>query len=143
MNTVSFFVPGAPRGKQRPRISTRGRHPVAYTPQQTVTEEGAIRLFAQQAMQGRPPFQGPVSVQLIAFMPISQSWAKKKQEKAKDNIEKHTAKPDLDNICKIVFDGINHIVWNDDTQIVDLVAVKRFSLTPGIQMTVTEMPDGR
>jgi Holliday junction resolvase RusA-like endonuclease len=46
-----------------------------------------------------------------------------------------TGKPDLDNIAKIL-DGLNMVVWVDDSRIVDLSLSKYYDDRPGITVHV-------
>ncbi|UGA38203.1 RusA family crossover junction endodeoxyribonuclease [Chromobacterium haemolyticum] len=53
---ISFFVPGAPVGKGRPKVSSRGgKFARMYTPEKTANYESLIALAAQEAGNGRQP----------------------------------------------------------------------------------------
>jgi Holliday junction resolvase RusA-like endonuclease len=127
---VQFTLAGKPMAKGRVRFTQKGH---AYTPEKTVAYEGQLAFAAQTAMNGRLPADGPVVVTLIVSMPIPASWAKKKRDQAERGFIHPVTKPDLDNFAKML-DALNHIVWNDDSQIIDLRVIKTYSLTP--QMTV-------
>jgi hypothetical protein len=45
-------------------------------------------------------------------------------------LERPTGKPDLDNVIKSLFDGLNLVTWADDAQIVDMTASKWFGDEP-------------
>lgn len=128
---IRFIVPGIPQGKGRPRITSRGGSPRAYTPQKTVAYEGLIALAAQEAASGAKPLSGPVAVDIVAWFPIPASWSKKRQAEAYH----HTSKPDADNIVKAVGDGLNGVLWNDDSQVALCSIVKRYGI-PGLAVTV-------
>jgi Holliday junction resolvase RusA-like endonuclease len=129
---------GPPMGKERVRITRQGR---AYTPERTVTYEGRLAYAAQQAMQGRPLFDGAVAVEIVALMPIPASWSKKRQQAAREGRVRPTTKPDSDNIAKLL-DSLNLIVWGDDAQIVDLGKVsKHYSDTPALVIHVSAAPE--
>jgi Holliday junction resolvase RusA-like endonuclease len=130
MKFVQFTLAGKPMAKGRVRFTQKGH---AYTPDRTVRYEGQLAFAAQQAMNGRLPADGPVAVTLLVSMQIPASWSKKKKEQAEDGFIYPTSKPDLDNFAKML-DALNMIVWNDDSQIVDLRVVKLYALAP--QMTV-------
>ena len=136
---ISFSIPGQPRGKQRPRIGKVAGDAVAFTPQQTRTEEGAVRMFAAAAMAGRPPLEGPLEFHVKAYMPIPVSWSAKKQTAARKNSIFPIGKPDADNCGKLVADGLNHIVWRDDSQIVRFVVEKFYSDTPRVDVIITPL----
>lgn len=129
--TVTMF--GAPRGKGRPRfIRATG---MAFTPAPTREYEGLLRHEAGLVMNGRPPLEGPVDVALFAFMPIAESWSKKKQREALANTIHPTGKPDLDNLLKML-DAFNGVVWRDDAQVVTGTFTKRYSDRPRLVVEV-------
>ncbi|MBA4707529.1 RusA family crossover junction endodeoxyribonuclease [Aquitalea aquatica] len=138
--TINFNVPGTPVGKGRPKVSTRGgRFAQMYTPEKTVNYEGLVALSAAQAMAGRPPITGPAHVTLVITLPIPASWSKKKQAAALQGLVYATKKPDIDNVEKALFDGMNGVVWKDDVQAVDVVKCKRYGPTPGVLVVVEEI----
>lgn len=118
-DAISFFVPGTPQGKGRPRFMA-GR---VVTPQATRTYEKDIGWYAKRAMVGARVMSAPVSLTVSATFTHPGSWsAKKKQE-----THWKTSKPDLDNIVKAVKDALNKIVWIDDSQVVTLTATKHYA----------------
>ena len=50
-----------------------------------------------------------------------------------------TKKPDADNVAKIILDGLNHIAWDDDTQVVDMMVIKRYSEEPFVAVIIEEI----
>ena len=74
-------------------------------------------------------------------MSVPASWSKRKQAMALAGTVYPTSKPDIDNVEKILFDGLNGIVWKDDVQVVDVVKRKRYGATPGVQMTIRMLVD--
>jgi Holliday junction resolvase RusA-like endonuclease len=131
---VSFEIPGTPVAKGRARISTRGGKVRSFTPQKTVNFEARVALAASDAMNGQKPIEGPISLFLIVYLPIPQSWPQKKKNEALTGIVKPCSRPDLDNFAKAVCDGCNAIVWKDDSQVTTLTATKRYSDAPGVSV---------
>ncbi|NHR06712.1 RusA family crossover junction endodeoxyribonuclease [Chromobacterium haemolyticum] len=137
---ISFFVPGAPVGKGRPKVSSRGgKFAQMYTPEKTANYESLIALAAQEAMAGNPLIAGPADVEISMFLPVPSSWSKKKQAAALQGQVYPTKKPDADNVIKAIFDGINGVVWVDDVQACDIVVRKRYADKPGVEVTVREI----
>ncbi len=53
-----------------------------------------------------------------------------------------TKKPDLDNVQKAIYDGLNGVVWKDDVQVVKAVVGKRYGETPGVRVKVVPLLEG-
>lgn len=131
---VIVRLPGQPHGKGRPRFNTKTG--AVYTDAETATYERALAMVAKGAMIGRKPFDGPVSVSIIAHLGVPFSWPKKKRAQAIGGEIKPTTGCDTDNYCKAALDGINGIVFNDDRQVVELLALKAYSSDPALIITV-------
>jgi Holliday junction resolvase RusA-like endonuclease len=133
---VRFTVPGQPVAKGRPRMTVRGGHARAYTPAKTVAYEGLIALAAQDAMAGRDLIEGPVHLVITASFLIPPSWSAKKRAAANSGMLWHTSKPDGDNIAKAVGDGLNGVVFADDSQVAICKISKQYGATPGLDVLV-------
>ena len=133
---IEITLAGPPMAKQRVRI-TRAGH--AYTPERTVNYESQLAWAAQQVMAGRPLLKGPLTVEVDVQMPIPKSKSKKFKSDAAAGREYPTKKPDTDNFAKML-DACNLVVWEDDAQIVDLRARKRYSEAPAFTIRVWEWP---
>lgn len=129
---IEIVLLGAPRGKERPRATKLGH---VYTPEKTVSYEGALKYAALQVMGERAPLAGPLHVELDIVVPIAVSWPKKRQAAARAGAEWPTKKPDLDNIMKML-DAFNLVVWVDDSQIVTTNIRKRYGDKPGLWVKV-------
>jgi len=129
---LSFTVPGLPQGKGRARFGN-GR---AYTPAKTVAYEGLIALAGQQAMEDRPLVERPIYLIVDAFFPIPKRWPKSRKQKAATSLVWHVATPDGDNILKAVGDGLNGIVWKDDSQIAFAKITKQYAEVPRLAIMV-------
>ena len=53
-----FTIYGEPVPKGRPRFSTRGKFPVAYTPEKTKIYESDVGMMAKAAMGASEPLEG-------------------------------------------------------------------------------------
>lgn len=134
---LTFTVPGAPIGKGRPRVTTRGgKFASMYTPEKTVNYEGLVAHSAKVAMAGAPLIDGPASVRMEIVCQIPASWSQKKRSAAIAGQVHPTTKPDIDNVEKAIFDGLNGVVWRDDVQVVEVAKRKRYGDTPGVLVTI-------
>lgn len=123
---IQFVVPGTPVGKGRPKFARRGNFVSTYTPEKTASYENLVKVTAQAAMRGIPPFEGAVAVGIHLFVTPPASWSQKKQREALSGGIYPTSKPDLDNCLKGIMDACNEIVFKDDKQVVDVVVSKRY-----------------
>lgn len=114
-------VTGKIRGKARPRVC-RGH---AFTPKDTVEYEKLVREFYQE-QDGRY-LEGSIKALIVAYYKIPKSYSKKRIQAIRDELEKPTKKPDADNIAKIILDSLNSVAYKDDSQIIELMVVKRYT----------------
>jgi Holliday junction resolvase RusA-like endonuclease len=136
---VYFVVYGTPIGKGRPRATSRGGFVRMYTDAKTLGFEQAVADEARTAMSSWELFDTPMQLQLSAYYPIPKSWSKKKRQLAVDGEIYPQVKPDLDNVMKAILDALNGVVYADDSQVINLVATKRYSTDPRIEVYVHEV----
>jgi Holliday junction resolvase RusA-like endonuclease len=130
---VTITIGGEPVAKGRPRMTRKG---FAYTPAATRKYEAHGRLAAQLAMDGRPPIEAPVRIELLVELPVPASWSKRKSADAITGHVRPTSRPDVDNYLKAILDAINTIVVADDAQVVEVYAKKKFSVAPKMIATI-------
>ena len=124
-----FTVEGEPRGKQRPRLTRSG---IVYTPSETTRYEKSVK--AAYLMAGGRKINGPVKVTVWAFLKIPAS--KSAKARAQMRGEPATKKPDIDNILKIILDGLNGAAYEDDKQVVEAVVYKGYRPEPSVSVDV-------
>lgn len=135
---ITFTIPGKPVAKGRPRVSTFGGRVRSFTPAKTVAYEGLVAFAGQDAMCGRSLLEGAVSLRVEAIFEIPASWPKRKRADAAAGTVRPTGKPDADNILKAIGDGLNGVVWRDDSQIVEATITKRYGDTPHVSVSVEQ-----
>jgi Holliday junction resolvase RusA-like endonuclease len=116
MRRWAFEVPIPPRPKERPRFANGKVH----TPRRTKADEDTVALYAALAMAG-VKIAGPVELRIKAVM-----TGRPRIEVEIVELEGeawHTSVPDVDNVAKLVMDGLKSC-WRDDSQIARLVAEK-------------------
>lgn len=99
---VRFTVWGEPRSKQRPRVTKRG----AYTPKETMERERAVR--DAWLGKGEQMFEHHLIVTIDFY-----------------NSTRHQR--DIDNMAKLVLDGLNKVAFPDDHMVVGLNLRKMFT----------------
>jgi len=124
---VIIEIPGDPVPKARPRVDRRRAH----TPMRTRVFETHVRAaYCEQV--GMRSLEGPLSADIRFYFGIPKSWKKDKRFKAKAGLIKPTGQNigDIDNLVKSVLDGLNGYAYEDDSQVVELVARKLYSEEP-------------
>ncbi len=142
MEAIRIVIPGVPVGKARARsnILMRNGKPVMgaggrpimthHTPEKTENYEALVKYAGHQAMNGNPPTDQAVAIDLQLFVVPPASWSQKKRRDALEDRIRPTTKPDADNVLKAIADGLNGIVWADDKQMTDVIIRKRYAETP-------------
>lgn len=80
----------------------------------------------------------PLRVRILAKFPIPESWSKKNKEKALKGEIMPNKKPDLDNIAKIILDGLNGVAYTDDKQVTSMEIEKVYSDEPCVVVYIAE-----
>lgn len=137
-------------GKGRPRFSTQGGFVRAFTPKKTRDYENQIKAAAIAAMAAGAlqPLNEALGLEVIAYMPIPESWSAKKKAAALAGDIAPTTKPDWENIAKLT-DGMNHhpprwrgdkekrpIIWGDDAHVVSAYVFKIYDARPRLSIAV-------
>lgn len=117
---IKLIIPGIPIAKARPKFSVQGGFARAYTPAKTRNYEELVAWHGKLAFP--EPLDGPLFFDLLFVLPIPASTPKKRLQALIDG--GHIKKPDLDNLCKSLADGLNGIAYHDDSQIAELRARK-------------------
>lgn len=133
--TIVFVVTGEPKGKGRPRFTKTGR---VYTPAETANYERLVAFNYDMKAQGYK-FTSPVKVTIKAFHKPPKGKSKKV---VGDMLAGHilpTKKPDADNVAKIILDGLNHVAWDDDTQVVEMTVMKGYNREPHVVVIIEEI----
>ena len=132
---VEFTIDGEPVGKARPRMNTRTGK--AYTPDKTRMYEDYIKLLYRS--QIKHYFEGYVKLTIKAFYGVAKNDSKKKKEDKLSNILRPSKKPDIDNVVKLIADGLNGIAYKDDTQIIEIYATKFYSDKPRVEVIIEDI----
>jgi Holliday junction resolvase RusA-like endonuclease len=127
---------GEPKSQARPRFVRRTG--IAFTPAMTRQYAAALRLAAQQAMDGRAPLEGPVQVDILALFPVPKGWSRRKREAALAGETLPQVRPDWDNLAKQL-DSFNQVVWCDDRQVVTGTVRKRYAERPCLRIEISRV----
>jgi len=128
---LKFKIPGKPVAKGRPRfVRKTGR---AVTPKKTADYEKFVALCARMAMVERgilAPLEGPVALRLVVLHPrpkrvgrahVLHGCAQRAFCAGGGSI------PDLSNVVKALEDGLQGVVFQNDSQVVYLESSKCYA----------------
>lgn len=105
---AEFTVKGEPTSKARPRFTKRGYKGQVYTPQRTLDAEAGVQAAFLKATKRK--FLEPEAAYAV-------------------HIHFHNGtrqRRDIDNMVKLVLDGLNGAAWVDDNQVLEVAARKSF-----------------
>ena len=139
MIQIMFTIYGEPVPKGRPRFSTRAKFPVAYTPEKTKNYESEVAMMAKAAMGASEPLEGALEAFIYVTFAVPASYSKKRTEACLSGQEKHTKKPDLDNVVKSVIDGMDKIVFENDSQFTSIHATKVYGEVAKVEVLVKQV----
>ena len=128
-------IPGQPQGKQRPRYAKRTG--VVYTPTETKAYEKKVHALWWQS--GGETLHGAVRLDVVAYYEVPKSATKAAQMAMLDGTRVPAKKPDIDNVIKIVMDGLSGAAYDDDTQVVWPTGRKVYAAEPCVKIKITEL----
>ncbi len=132
---MTFTIPGEPVGKARPRVVRNGGRVHTYTPQRTVEYERRVRA-EYLAAGGKHYGKQAISIRIVAEFGIPKSTGKANRQKMIDMEILPTKPCDVDNLGKIILDGIQGIAYDNDSCVVQLSVLKIYSDDPKVVVEV-------
>ena len=122
---VRFFIPGQPRTTQTGSVITvNGR---SFPVRRGTAWSSLCGLVARQYAP-RAPLTGPVRCELTFFLPRPK----------KPRSQWPVTRPDGENLSKGLLDSWSGVLWEDDSQVVDLRLLKVYARNagPGVEVVV-------
>ena len=129
-----------PVEQARPRATRMGRGIRLYDPKKVSVYKKQLAMMCKFQYK-QEPLTGPLKVELKFFRHVQSSLSKKERELRLSGSHRPVVKPDTDNYIKSTLDGLNGLLWEDDNQIVDLVAHKYYSDKPRVEIEVTKLDE--
>lgn len=140
------------RGKVQAQQRPRGRAMTGkngktfvhmYDPQQSSDFKGKLHILSLLELDkvGGEPIAEACKVKLTVFMPIPESYSKKKKEQIFLGLLYPTRKPDVDNLLKSVLDGVNGVLLKDDRFVVEAQVCKRYADHEGLALRLETMDE--
>lgn len=120
----TFNIPGEIKGKERPRTTRTG---IFYTPKQTKEYEKYVANCYKEQCGYLYEKKIPICMLMDIRVAVPQSKSDRQKERLMNSYP--TTKPDIDNIEKIILDGLNKVAYYDDSQVVSVGKTKSYVLT--------------
>ena len=130
---ISIDLFGEPVAQKRARIFKKGNKTIGWDPDAKLKEGYKWQVKSQYR---EDPLKCPVIMDVIFYMPIPKSESGIKKRQMANGIIYHMKRPDIDNLQKFLFDTLSGIIFEDDSQIVELRAKKTYSNNPGTNIRV-------
>ena len=140
--SIYFVIRGKPISKARPRFKRYGK---TYDPQEA--EKKAWQWEVNQQLQEQGLFTGflklipgPIILKVTFIMPTPKNTSKKIIKELEDEkMMWHDKRPDLDNMIKWVKDCLNEFLWEDDSQVCVIHAMKVYGLKGKTEIEIEEL----
>lgn len=129
-----------PVEQARPRATRMGRGIRLYDPKKVSVYKKQLAMMCRFQYK-QAPLAGPLKVEMNFFRHVQSSVSKKERKLRLSGSHRPVVKPDTDNYIKSTLDGLNGLLWEDDNQIVDLVAHKYYSDKPRVEIEVTKLDE--
>lgn len=131
---ICLYFDITPKAKQSFRMGKHG-----YQNKAVIDYQKAITAMAlAHTTQDMRSLSGDLYVSVEFVWKHPKSWGKKRVAELRERCVYKPSRPDIDNLCKGVFDALNGVIWNDDSQIVGIHAWKRYGNNDCIIMRVWE-----
>jgi len=144
MKTVlRFSVPGCPVSQGNHRYDPR-RHKLYETTKGHAAWRKSVTMVAKNAMQkeGLTMLVGPLGASFVFTFPIPGSHLRKNGHRRSMYPEGKITKPDLSKLVRACEDSLTDAdVWEDDSQLIRIEAVKQYEYTPAKQDTEGRGPE--
>lgn len=139
MTSLTFRAVGIPKGQPRARACIRGRHAGIYDPGTADDWKSIVRAAAMKEWD-KVPFDGPLSVDILFWIPRPKSHYKR-QELRDDAPYWCVTKPDRDNLDKAVLDALTSagIIADDCLVAAGNITKLYASELPGAEVVITRM----
>ena len=135
---IEFEIPGEPQPQGRPIFSSKTK--TARDPDKSRNYKKLVRFYARRS---QPPdiLKGALIVHIDIFKkpPKSISDRVKNRASLKNETMRPITKPDVDNYSKGIKDACTGIIWKDDSQVVELLVRKFYSMNPRAVVKVREI----
>lgn len=147
--SIKIIIPGEPQSKVRHRCRCVSNRPMMYDPQLKDSMEAIKQLINYefcQLLQHSSFFMADEALKIASaeslvvgytfLFGLPRSLTTGQKNAILWQFDKHTSKPDIDNIAKYYSDCGNGIIWKDDAQITVAYLKKEYAENPRTEIEV-------
>lgn len=140
---MRIILPIEPKPQSRPRFARRGNYVQTY-------EDRAMRAYKQKVKaylrKAKPELieKGAIFAHVTFYVPAPKYLLSSKKKRLEVELERKYCdkKSDLDNYLKAILDASNKILFSDDGQVAKIMAEKKYSYNPRIEIEIYEIGEG-
>lgn len=121
-----FEINQPPRPQKQTQFTFRKGKAGAFDPSK---HERTLLQWQIRPYAPKQPFEGPIQLDLTFYLPIPKSSGIKTKQMI-SGIILPVKRPDIDNLSYLVVNAMKGIIYEDDSQIVDLNLHKRYGENP-------------
>jgi len=135
-SSITLFVGGEPKGKDRPRFA-QGR---TFTTEKTKLAEGEVIRKWEDSGEPRLPDDTAIRIEVVLYVSRPESHFKKDGTLSATGARfprPHNRKPDVDNAIKLVMDALNGRAYRDDVRIVEALVERHWADWPTTKIKLT------
>lgn len=128
--STRFFVAGMPVPQGSLRSFAHAKTGKVVTPQSSKVLVWRDLIRHEAIQHCKTPLDGPVIVEMVFWMPRPKSHfgTGRNELVRKPSAPLHHLKPpDIDKLARAVLDALTYVAFNDDSQVVELVAAKTWA----------------
>lgn len=133
-DALKFEVAGKPLPKRRPVKSSAGKY---YNPSKQ--DEKDFRDASEKEIKAHRPDASFPIFEKKTLLEVDLLFGFQKSRDDSDRVASLMSTGDADNIVKLVLDSMNKLVYDDDRQIIDIIARKRLLDRPKIVVNVRKI----
>lgn len=139
---MKIIIPGTPQPKQSARFrnvkSKTGKKDFIMSYQSKSVTDNAQnigKIALSQLPVGFKPYDCAIVAKVTFVFPVLKSWNKITKKAFEDGqVMYKTSKPDVDNLLKSLFDGLNGIAFVDDSRVSRVLSEKIYGKEPRIEI---------
>ena len=141
---IHFVIEGRGQPQGRPRAVRMGSGVRMYDPPKSKAYKQmvAAKVRSYMKINGIRTITEPLAVHLNFYFTPPKSYSKKRIQAIEAKEELFTKHFDLDNLVKAVTDGMNGVMYKDDSQIIGLTAGKHYGKKDYVDVKVQIIDNG-